>query len=430
MKKIIYLSFLFFLLISNFSLAQWELRNTGISGVYTARAIDAVDSNIAVAAYVKQLFKTENAGLNWVNITPPNDSDFVDVSVIDNTHFWVTTEKGKILSTTDGGINWVVQFYDVQKTNFMNYIEMFDINNGIAMGDASNNNIPALFLRTTDGGNNWISVNNGYLKGGASDRIWKKLDFIDINYGYFGALTNTDDIYKTTDGGQSWTRPIEGLASQLFKFYNKDIGIIVPYSGVLGKKSLIRTFNGLSTVDTIKYINSFWTPADIEFFPGDPSKIFYLDWARLFFSNDTGKTWQVALDSSKAFGGRDIVLTDKNHGWLICNNSKVFYISNNDIITDIENEVNTIPNKFILAQNYPNPFNPTTTISYSIPKGSFVTLTIYDVLGRKVKTLVNKFQTAGNYKVSFNAEGFTSGVYIYRIKVGNFAATKKLVLMK
>ena len=89
-----------------------------------------------------------------------------------------------------------------------------------------------------------------------------------------------------------------------------------------------------------------------------------------------------------------------------------------------------LPSEFNLAQNYPNPFNPTTVIQYSIPKTSEVELNIYDLLGNKVETLVNKEQTAGVYNYEFDASKLASGVYFYRIKAGNFVQTKKFVLMK
>jgi hypothetical protein len=83
-----------------------------------------------------------------------------------------------------------------------------------------------------------------------------------------------------------------------------------------------------------------------------------------------------------------------------------------------------------LSQNYPNPFNPTTTISYSIPQSSFVTLKVYDILGSEVAELVNGQVEAGVHRVNFNAFNLNSGVYFYTIKAGNFNETKKLMLMK
>ncbi len=99
-------------------------------------------------------------------------------------------------------------------------------------------------------------------------------------------------------------------------------------------------------------------------------------------------------------------------------------------LTDVKKDPNLIPTSFALMQNYPNPFNPSTIIQYSIPKTSEVELNIYDLLGNKVETLVNKEQTAGVYNYEFNANKLASGVYFYRIKAGNFVQTKKFVLMK
>ena len=86
--------------------------------------------------------------------------------------------------------------------------------------------------------------------------------------------------------------------------------------------------------------------------------------------------------------------------------------------------------KHNLEQNYPNPFNPTTKISYSIPKQSYVTLKVIDVLGREVSVLVNKEQSTGNYEVEFDASHLTSGIYFYKIQAGDYVETKKMVLMK
>lgn len=94
---------------------------------------------------------------------------------------------------------------------------------------------------------------------------------------------------------------------------------------------------------------------------------------------------------------------------------------------------NTYKNKYeySISQNYPNPFNPTTTINYEIKQPGYVSLTVYDILGREVKTLVNGYQNPGIYNVGFNASSFSSGIYIYRLKAGNnYMESKKMVLLK
>jgi hypothetical protein len=89
-----------------------------------------------------------------------------------------------------------------------------------------------------------------------------------------------------------------------------------------------------------------------------------------------------------------------------------------------------IPLAYSLEQNYPNPFNPSTKISYSIPEDGYVKLSVYNLLGEEVATIVNAYQKADRYEVSFNASGLSSGVYVYKIESVNYSATRKLVLMK
>ena len=91
---------------------------------------------------------------------------------------------------------------------------------------------------------------------------------------------------------------------------------------------------------------------------------------------------------------------------------------------------NNLPKDYSLYQNYPNPFNPSTNIKYDIPKDNFVSVKIYDVLGREIKTLVNDFKKTGSYIVTFNGSEFASGVYFYRIQAGSFVSVKRMVLIK
>ncbi len=104
---------------------------------------------------------------------------------------------------------------------------------------------------------------------------------------------------------------------------------------------------------------------------------------------------------------------------------------NLSITTGIDNSPETyLPGSFSISQNYPNPFNATTTISYDLPKPSTVTLDIYDLLGRKVGTLVNAKQEAGFHQAVWNAEDGSSGMYFYKLQAGDYIETKKMVLIK
>ena len=107
------------------------------------------------------------------------------------------------------------------------------------------------------------------------------------------------------------------------------------------------------------------------------------------------------------------------------------YHSHYNIVTAIEqNNFSSIPSDFKLDQNYPNPFNPSTKIKYAIPQLSFITLKVYDILGREIETLVNTEKPAGAYVVKFDGHSLPSGVYFYRIQAGDFVDTKKFILLK
>jgi len=99
------------------------------------------------------------------------------------------------------------------------------------------------------------------------------------------------------------------------------------------------------------------------------------------------------------------------------------------IVTSIEERIE-LPKSYQLSQNYPNPFNLATNISFYLPQGSEVLLEVYNVLGEKIKTLINEYRSAGRYTETFNGAGLPSGIYIYRLTSGNFTASKKLILMK
>lgn len=100
------------------------------------------------------------------------------------------------------------------------------------------------------------------------------------------------------------------------------------------------------------------------------------------------------------------------------------------ISQEIEVTASGIPKEYALEQNYPNPFNPTTVITYSIILPSKVKVEVFTVLGKLITTLVNETKETGSYKINFNAEGLSSGIYYYKIQAGSFAATKKMVVLK
>jgi hypothetical protein len=110
------------------------------------------------------------------------------------------------------------------------------------------------------------------------------------------------------------------------------------------------------------------------------------------------------------------------------NSSRIVWWS--DIATNVDNASTILPSEFILSQNYPNPFNPTTTVSFSLPYKSFVSIKIFDLIGRDVATIVLEELSAGSHSRQWNSEDLPSGVYFYRLQAGSFTETKKLVLLR
>lgn len=118
-------------------------------------------------------------------------------------------------------------------------------------------------------------------------------------------------------------------------------------------------------------------------------------------------------------------------GWGEWSDTRSFYLASPTSVTDIGG---SLPTEYQLAQNYPNPFNPTTAIEFSLPHSGSILLEIYDITGRKVRTLVNSPLNAGLKRVVWDSRDefgdvVSSGVYLYRIDTGDFSVTRKMVLM-
>ena len=106
------------------------------------------------------------------------------------------------------------------------------------------------------------------------------------------------------------------------------------------------------------------------------------------------------------------------------------YSNEASLLVDVKVEKKGIPTEYSISQNYPNPFNPTTKIKFALPKAGLTKITIYDLLGREIRTLINKELQACYHEINIDVHNLPSGVYLYRIQSGNFIQTKKMILMK
>jgi frataxin-like iron-binding protein CyaY len=146
-----------------------------------------------------------------------------------------------------------------------------------------------------------------------------------------------------------------------------------------------------------------------------------------------GKNWTIYTSGNSGLQDNSIrsLAFDKFKNLWIGTQSGISVFKEGGVITSIHEYIETnIPKTFFLSQNYPNPFNPTTTIQYSIPTEGYVTLKVYDMIGREVKILVDEEKSPGKYEAIFNRASLPSGVYFYKLTACTFNQTKKMILLK
>jgi len=428
-KRFVFLPGILFLLTfqPEFTHAQWMKLTHALPYPFSGEAIDASAPGKAVVLCYNAVYKTSDAGATWESSTLPAKVSPNDVSMTDADHIWFSGRFGHIYATADGGKNWMLQFYDTTLTRFMNYVEMFDLKNGVAMGDSRNAFGPAVVLKTSDGGNHWVSVNDSAF-GGYSGDEWRRIDFVDPLVGYFlQSGINPPNLFKTTNGGKTWTalNPFFGYA-QVIKFYDSKIGLAIWKKG-----ELMRTIDGGATWVLLSSPHTEWGN-DIEFSPADPAKIWLADSFSLYFSSDTGRTWTAQLPNA---GGHctDIKFLDSDNGWFLT--SDAVYRTVNGGKTFVKKERPDPLCTFSPMQNFPNPFNASTVILFDIPGNGRVAMEIFDTQGRKIRRLMDGTQPPGRHAVIWDGKddrgkSVESGMYICSMQTQQGVKTIKTILLK
>jgi hypothetical protein len=277
------------------------------------------------------------------------------------------------------------------------------------------------------------------------------------------AGTSYSGIYRSTDNGMTWAQT--AMTNNYYRCFAVDGNNI--FAGGTGlyfttNNGANWTSLGLNQSVISIGISGNTIYAGTEYAELWQSTNYGLNWVRLSICYP--RVGSIAIDGNNIFiGGSEGVFLSSNNGLNWVNKNQGFnynpptlnalLIANNYIfagdvgatwrrelweITGMQNTNTEIPSKYSLSQNYPNPFNPVTKIKFDIKKefrsqsawAEEVKLSIYDILGRKIKDLVNENLQPGSYEVTFDGSNLPSGVYFYQLRVGDFVQTRKLVLLK
>lgn len=222
-----------------------------------------------------------------------------------------------------------------------------------------------------------------------------------------------------TELSESWKNGTWEISYRLSYNYDSDGDILNKlYEGLVGGvwvNSLRYTYTYDANKNLLKDLLEYWHNGTWAY-----------DWEFNYTYDENNNTVTASLSGLNQPSTLTITYNNKKNKLSVSGfNCNVQYAQ----ITGIKDEINN-GLVFTLDQNYPNPFNPSTIINYSIPEDNFVTIKVYDVLGKEVTTLVDEEMPAGNYNINFDGSNLASGIYLYQIKTKNFTQTKKMVLMR
>ena len=403
----------------------WTLQTSGIAtGLLSVKAVSQSVGWTAGNGGI--VLMTTNGGTAWNSVGGGTigSADIYAIDAMDaNTAFVTTTPSSTsfIYRTTNAGGTWTQVFN--QSAGFVDAIKMIDANNGIAVGDPVGGKWT--ILKTTDGGASWARIATEPSQVGGEAGWTNSLAINGASNIWFG--TSSGKVYRSTDAGVTW-------GSGTVPFTNCfGLGFAGSQFGVAGSDSgaVARTTNGGVTWTSV----SMGGAGTVSGVAGSGNDFFASKAGTVYRSTDKGATWVGSFTGSIGTLNHLSFFTTGSSlsGWTVSDGGNIAAFSGT--LTSINVRANSIPTQFVLSQNYPNPFNPQTRIQFSIPGVSHVTLKVFNSVGAEVSTLVDASMPAGVHEVDWNGKdrfnrAVASGVYFYRLVAGDFAETRKMLLVK
>ncbi len=379
-----------------------------------------VDMETGWAVGDEIILGTQNGGETWT-IQDSSEVFFWSVFFTDQDHGWTVgfpsdTRGGRIFRTIDGGLHWQVQ--DSTEVT-LHDICFVDADTGYICGGGP---LGSLILKSTDGGETWdINLDNSF-------HSLSAIHFSDHQHGW--AVGAQGEVIITENSGKLWKRGVS--RPDVGYSYLYDIQFFDQNTGwCLGAGYLFKSTNGgddwelKSDPDYFLYTALHFYNASTGWLLAGYQDHFFTN--RILHTSDGGAFWQIQ-PSTQSDNMSSIFFIDDKIGWVVGFNGLILKTTNGGI-TSID-EYSSHLKKFELSQNYPNPFNPVTVINYQLPITSFVELSIVNLIGQKVVTLVSEGQSVGNHQVQWDASGFAAGVYYYQLKAGEYQEVKKMVLLR
>ncbi len=391
----------------------WQTFETQIKSI-THQLLEDISINDSDKVFIcgnQNILGTIDRGKSWNILYNNLNKYFSSLTIKDETEIWAVGNDGMITFSLDNGLNW----NEVQlSSSWLEDICFINSSKGFAVGTKY---WSGRIFKTNDGGISWDSLSNT-----PQAEIFEKIIFSNDSIGWINSNTG---IYKSENSGENWTLIKPGRYHTLEIFGNSIWTSSANY--IIFSNNFGLTWNNIQVYDFQN--NIVRTIQSISFIDENKGWI-CIDDGRIYKTNDGGFTW--TEDSRLAgIGIYDIKFLNAELGWGVGSGGSIIH-HNRSVNAINENLQEKAPNGYTLQQNYPNPFNPSTSIQYAISSTQFVTLKVYDLLGREVATLVKEEKTAGSYNVEFRMQNLelSSGIYFYKLQAGEFVESKKMILLK